>query len=146
MRSARHPRSDNNGFTLIEILVALVITLVALEVLYGGIASALGIARNTATWDRAISHAESHLTAISDPSLVLGEREGDDRDGYRWRSRVAFLGAAPAPRAARAGPWSHGTGLYAISVTVFWRDGRRERSFVLDSARLGLVPGSDSGP
>jgi len=146
MRSASDRRSDDRGFTMIEIMVALVITLIALEVLYGGIVSSLRIARSTSTWDRAVSRAESHLASISDPAQVLGEREGDDNDGYRWRTRVAFLGAAPAPAAARVGPWSRGTGLYAVSVTVFWHEGREERGFELDSARLGLIPGSGSGP
>jgi general secretion pathway protein I len=131
---------------MIEIMVALVITLIALQVLYGGIVSSLRVARSTSTWDRAISRAESHLASISDPAQVLGEREGDDSDGYRWRTRVAFLGAAPAPNAPRAGPWSHGTGLYALSVTVFWHEGNEERGFELDSARLGVVPGSGTGP
>jgi hypothetical protein len=85
------------------------------------------------------------LAAISDPALILGERQGDDGDGYRWRTRVAFLGAAPAPKATRGGPWSHGAGLYAVSVTIFWYAGRAERSFEVDSARLGLIPDTGSG-
>jgi general secretion pathway protein I len=141
-------RHRDRGFTLIEVMVALAITLIALEVLFGGIASSLRIARATSVRDQAISRAESHLAAISDPALVLGEHEGDDGAGYRWRTRVAFLGAAPAPApaTARPGPWSRGTGLYAVSVSIFWRENRGERSFELDSARLGLVPGIGSAP
>jgi general secretion pathway protein I len=144
MRGARDGRYGNRGFTMIEVMVALVILLIALGVLFSGIASSLGTARSTAAWSRAISRAESHLTEITDPSLVLGEREGEDGEGYRWRTRVAFLGAARAPRAARGGPWARGTGLYAVSVTIFWHEGRAEQSFELDSARLGPV--SVSGP
>lgn len=143
---SRARRHGNRGFTLIEVMVALAITLIALEVLFSGIASSLRIARTAAIQDRAISRAESHLAAIADPALILGQREGDDGAGYRWRTRVAFLGAAPAPATARPGPWSHGTGLYAVSVTVFWHEDRGERSFELDSARLGPVPGSGSAP
>ena len=85
--------------------------------------------------------AESHLAAIVDPTSVLGERQGDDGEGYRWRTHVSLLGAAPAPRPVRGGPWAHGSGLYAVSVTISWQDGRSEQSFELDSARLGPVSG-----
>ena len=122
-------------------MVALVILLIALQVLFGGVVSSLRTARSTATWVKAVSRAKSHLAEITDPSRVTGERQGDDGDGYRWRTRVAFLGAAPAPRAARAGVWARGTGLYAVSVTISWDAGRAEQSFVLDSARLGPVAG-----
>jgi prepilin-type N-terminal cleavage/methylation domain-containing protein len=136
----------SRGFTLIEVMVALVITLIGLRVLFGGVVGSLHTASSTATWDRVISSAESRLASIADPALVLGERQGDDGDGYRWRTRVTFLGAAPAPRAERPGPWSHGTGLYAVSVTIFWGQGGGEHSFELDSARLGFLPGSGSAP
>jgi len=143
-RSTRAWRADARGFTLIEIMIALVITLIALEVLFGGVVNSLRVARSTAVWDRVISRAESRLASISDPALVLGERQGDDGDGYRWRSNVTFLGAAPAPRAERPGPWSRGTGLYAVSVTILWREGSGERRFELNSARLGFVPDAGS--
>ncbi len=146
MRGARDRHGKNRGFTLIEVMVALAIALIALEVLFGGVASSLRAARDTAVLDRMISRAESRLAAISDPAMVMGEREGDDREGYRWRTRVAFLGAAPAPPTARPGPWSHGTGLYAVSVTVFQGEGSRRRRFELDSARLGPLPHSDPAP
>jgi len=144
MRCARSRRCGTGGFTLIEMMIALAIAMIATEVLFGGVASSLRIARATGAWDQAVSRAESHLAAISDPALVLGEREGDDGDGYRWRTRVAFLGSAPAPRGARAGPWSDGTGLYAVSIAIFWHEGRGVHSFVLDSARLGVIPASGS--
>jgi general secretion pathway protein I len=130
-------RDNDRGFTLIEVLVALVITLVAFGVLSGGISSALRAATGTAHWIRAISHAESHMAAITDPRRILGERQGHDEDGFRWRTRVAFVTSAPAPDGVRGGPWARGTALYAVSVTIFWHEGRAERSFALQSARLG---------
>jgi general secretion pathway protein I len=140
MRADR--KSADSGFTILEVMVALVILLIALKVLFGGITSSLGIAHDTAAWTRAVSIAESHLAAIIDPSSVLGERQGDDGEGYQWRTRVALLGAASAPRPVRGGPWARGTGLYAVSVTISWQEGRAEQSFELDSARLGPVSGS----
>lgn len=140
----RDNRNDTRGFTVIEVMIALVVTLIALDVVFGGIVTSLRTVNTTASWDSAISRAESHLAAITDPPLAVGERQGDDGDGYRWRTRVAFLGSAHAPSAARGGPWARGTGLYTVSVTIFWHDGHGERRFVLDSARLGTV--AASGP
>lgn len=141
MQRVRDSRCGDQGFTILEVMVALVILLIALQVLFGGIASSLRTARNTADWARAISRAESHLAAITDPALVQGEHQGDDGDGYRWRTRVAFLGAAPAPSPTRGGPWARGTGLFAVSVTIFWQEGDAEQSFALNSARLGPMSG-----
>lgn len=133
--------SDNRGFTLVEVLVALVIALIALGVLFGGVASSLRTARETALWGRAIETAESRLAAIADPASALGEHEGEASDGFRWRTSVAFISAAAAPNPARRGIWARGTGLYAVSVTVLWQDGGAEQQFKLDSAMLGPVSG-----
>jgi general secretion pathway protein I len=141
MRGVRDGRCGDHGFTILEVMVALVILLIALQVLFTGIVGSLRAAQSTADWTRAVSRAESHLAAITDPALVQGERQGDDGDGYRWRTRVAFLGAARAPSPARGGPWAPGTGLFAVSVTIFWQEGDAEQSFALDSARLGPVSG-----
>lgn len=140
-RGPRRGRWGDRGFTVIEVLIALVIMLIALNVLTGGIVSSLRTAEDTATWDRAVSRAESHLAAITNPSLVLGEREGQEGDGFRWRTRVALLASASAPGSARGGVWARGTGLYSVSVTLFWQHGRSSHSFELDSARLGPIPG-----
>jgi prepilin-type N-terminal cleavage/methylation domain-containing protein len=146
MRRASNPTRKIRGFTLMEVMVALAIALIALEVLFGGVIGSLRTAHDTSAWERAISRAQSHLTATIDPGRALGEREGDDGDGYRWRTQVSLLGSAPAPPGARSGQWSRGTALYGISVTVFWRDGRAERRFVLNSAELGPIPHRDNGP
>ena len=167
MRDMSERQRGNRGFTLIEVLVALTITIIAMDVLFGGIVSSLQAAHKTAALEKAISRAESHLAAIGDQNLVPGERSGEDGDGYRWRTNIAFLGSAPAPNAARKGPWARGTGLFAVSITITWDEGTwgrgtwdngppdkrprdqrprdqrwAEHSFVLDSARLGTVPGS----
>jgi general secretion pathway protein I len=137
----RNSLATSRGFTLLEVLVALVITLIALNVLFGGVASSLRIAHDTRLWDRAVSSAQSHLAAISNPAAVVGEIQSGEADGFRWRTRVALIGAAPAPNPARGGAWARGTGLYGVSVTISWHEGGTEQQFRLDSARLGPVAG-----
>lgn len=141
MQHQRHSPRDNRGFTLIEVLVAFTITAIALGVLLRGIASSLRTAHEAALWNRAVAMAESQLDKIVDPASLLGERYGSTPDGWRWRTRVAFVAAAAAPNPRRGGSWALGTGLYRVSVTVFWSDGGAEQYFELDSARLGPVSG-----
>jgi general secretion pathway protein I len=133
---------DDGGFTLIEVMIALVIALLAVDVLTGGLAGSLRIASSTAARDRAISTAESRLAAISAPDLVLGDRTGQEADGSQWRTSVALVSGSPAPGTGRRSRWTGGTGLYSVSVAVSWHQGGSEHSVVLNSARLGPLPGS----
>jgi general secretion pathway protein I len=134
-------RGDERGFTLVEVLVALAITLLALDLLYGSIIHALRIAQVTAAAALAVSRAQSHLAEIDNPALLPPLQSGDDGDGYHWSTQVALAGIAPAPATARPGPWARGTALYTVAVTMTWQEGRTERHFVLSSAVLGPVRG-----
>lgn len=132
----------NRGFTLIEVMVALIITVLAFNLLTGGLAGSLRIASSTSTWDRAVSTAESHLAAITAPDQMLGETTGQEADGSQWQTRVSLVSGAPAPSTGRKGRWTSGTGLYNVSIQVSWHEGRAEHTIVLNSARLGPLPGS----
>lgn len=130
------------GFTMIEVMVALVITMLALGVFYQAIGGAMSTAQTTAALQNAVSRARSRLASIDDPMRETGERSGDDGDGYRWRTQVDLIRSAPPPQTARAGEWSRGTSLYSVSVKVSWRDGRSSHDYVLDGAVLGPTPGA----
>lgn len=133
--------SDEREFVLIEVLVALVITLLALDLLYGSITHALRIAQTTAAAEVAVSRAQSHLAAIDNPALVPVVQSGDDGDGYHWSTLVKLADIAPAPAQGRSGQWARGTALYTVSVTISWREGGAPHRFVLNSAVLGPVRG-----
>ena len=139
MRRATDGRQGELGFTLLEVMVALAIAMAAVSVLYGATAGALHAARTTANLQQAVSRTRSHLAALDNPGVVLGERSGDDGDGFRWQTDVHRAAAVPARKGTKEGPWARGTGLYAVSVTVFWREGRDERHFMQDGAVLGPV-------
>jgi general secretion pathway protein I len=146
MRRKSDGRDHERGFTLIEVLVALIITIAAVAVLYGTTGGAMSDARKTTTWRQAVSRAQSRLASVTDPNVMLGERAGDDGDGYHWRTNISLAAIAPSPPGTRSGPWARGTALYAVSVTISWKIGNTERDFALNSAVLGPVPGSGTGP
>lgn len=136
------PRSALNdgqcGFSLLEVLVALVIAGMGFSVL---VQVATEGARSTAVAARyqdAVSRARSHLDSMS-AELSPGERQGDDGGGYRWRVWIRAAGSTGKQDAAgRQLPGNDAlvVTLYATTVWITWRDGAADRAVRLDSARL----------
>ena len=129
-------RNDREvGFTLLEVLVALLITGIALGALFQGTLGGIGAAELAGRTEEALSRARSRLAAAGRVGpLVAEDRQGDDGGGYRWRLRVAPL--AMHPPASGVQPLT----LYAVQVTIGWSDGRQARSVTLDTRRLGAAP------
>jgi general secretion pathway protein I len=129
---------DERGFTLLEVLVAFVIAALALGALFRGTLDGLRATQVASRYEQAVTRAQSHLAALTVVgSLVPGDRQGDDGDGFHWRVRItplavvgAALSSAPGSRKAPA--------LYAVSVAVSWMDGS-PRIVELDSERIGLA-------
>ena len=128
----------DGGFTLLEVLVAFAIAAPALALLYRQGVTSMDATRTAAATQEAISRAQSRLDALGDDGLVAGERTGDDGGGFRWRTRIASLAAAPPPRPApRGSPYAAGTALYAVTVEVSWSGPGGARAFTLDTRRVG---------
>jgi prepilin-type N-terminal cleavage/methylation domain-containing protein len=89
------PRSRERGFTLLEVLVAFAIAALALTVLFRASGSGLAATQAAARYQEAVVRARSHLAALSrDAALPIGEAEGDDGGGFRWRLRVTPVATA----------------------------------------------------
>src|ERR1700739_623987 len=79
-----------NGFTLLEVVVALAIAALALVGLFRAGSGALFAVDTAARAEEAVQRAQSHLAAVGrDAALVEGEFTGDDGGGYRWALRVS---------------------------------------------------------
>lgn len=130
------------GFTLLEVLVALAIAIPALVLLYQQGAVAMGVTRTAATYQEAISRAQSRLDALTGAGLAAGEREGDDGGGFRWRTRVAPVASTPLPSHPPSPPAADT--LYAVTVEVSWPGPAGVRRFLLETRRLGVA--SARGP
>lgn len=120
---------DEQGFTLLEVLVAFVIAALALGVLFHGSLGGLRTAQVAGRYEEAVTRAQSHLAALTAGSLTPGDRQGEDGNGFHWRVRVAPVALAATGSSA----------LYAVNVSISWMDGSR-RSVELDSERIGLAP------
>ena len=117
-------RSDD-GFTLIEVLVALAILSLSAGVVLGVFSASLDRARDSERGMAARRLAQSLLAeAQARPGLGFGRTQGETADGLRW-SIIAAPYAQPGDDTALL----HGE---SLTVTVAWDT----RSMALQSLRL----------
>ncbi|HYZ39065.1 MAG TPA: type II secretion system protein [Stellaceae bacterium] len=134
------PRS--NGFTLLEVVVALAIAGLALVGLFRAGSGGLFAVDTAARAEEAIQRAQSHLAAVGrNAALVEGDLTGDDGGGFRWALRVHPLAARQS--LAADGISAVTETLYSIDVAISWPGSAGERTVVLRTLRLGT--GGSSG-
>lgn len=128
------------GFTLLEVIVALVIAALAAGALAQATGAGLHESRTAALYDEAVIRARSRLAAAAHGSrLMPGEWSGQD-GRFHWQQRVAPVEAVTlrptttgAPRAEAA----RNVVLYDITVTEAWADGSAPRSVRLETQLVG---------
>jgi type II secretion system protein I len=129
MNPVREPGGQARGFTLLEVLVALIIFAIAFGVLAQIIQTGLGQARSASATSEATLLARSLLAEVgSELPVSPGVIEGEARNGYRWRieMRATEDGADDTLRA------------YLVQVTVAWAP---DAPLVeLSTLRLGAAP------
>ena len=130
----RAKRSTADGFTLVEVLVALLVVMAVIVPLFAIFRSGLQTAGSAEAATRAALWAESLIDGIGrGEKLEDGELSGKTADGYRWHAavrRYAADGTNPSRVAAHP---------YEIALVVSWREFGRERAIGLSTLRL--VPG-----
>jgi general secretion pathway protein I len=136
MFADRVPRG--NGFTLLEVVVALAIAALALVGLFRAGTGGIFAADTAARVEEAVQRAQSHLAAVGrNAALTEGELTGDDGGGYRWRLRVRPLITRQAP--GQGSISSATTTLFDVEVAISWPGRAGERSVVLRTLRLGMA-------
>jgi general secretion pathway protein I len=126
------------GFSLLEVLIALIISGISLAIVFQVAGETLRSTANAARYQQAISRAQSHLDGVS-ANLMPGEQDGDDGGGYRWHVLVRPIdsnGKQDAAGKPLPNTDSLVVTLFAVSVSITWREGLHERVVRLDSRRL----------
>ena len=120
-----------DGFSLLEVLVAFAILSISLGVLLQIFATGLRNAGVADDYTRATLYAESILAAIGrEAPLIEGARDGPINDQFSWRGTVdIFTENMPDPEITRVQA-------YRVRVEVFWRGLLQTRSVVLETLRL----------
>ena len=131
------------GFTLLEVLVALLIAGLALGVLFQGTIAGLAATARAGRYEEAVERARSHLAALGNAGrLGPVDDEGDDGGGFRWRHSVAGIAteASVLGKLRANQPAGPPITLYAVSVAITWVEDGRERGVTLATQRLGMSP------
>ena len=136
-------RREPEGFTLLEVLVALVIATLALGVLFSGAVTGLRSARLSLDYAEAVSRAQSHLAVVGiGAPLVAGIQHGDDGAGFAWRVAMRPLATTPLQNANSLGSAAVAgrVSLFAVSVVISWTKDGGQRHVELDTERIGPAP------
>jgi general secretion pathway protein I len=137
-------RCRQSGFSLLEVLIALVIAGMSMGIVFRAGAESVQATAVAARYQDAVSHARSRLDAAG-AAPMAGEQSGEDGGGFRWRTQVRAVGSTGKSDAAGRPDTSAGTltvTLYAVTVWITWREGSRNRLVRLDTQRLlAAAPG-----
>ncbi len=127
-----HRRQE--GFSLLEVLVAFVILSISLGVLLQVFATGLRNAGTADDYTQATLYAESILAAIGrETPLNEGQHSGPINDRFSWRSTVApYTDDMPDPEKTHVRA-------YRVEVEVFWDGLAQTRSVMLETLRLTPV-------
>jgi general secretion pathway protein I len=151
-------RHRARGFTLIEIVAALVVFALALGIFMQLTGNALRAARQAQHYSVAALHAQSLLDAAGHgETLREGVTTGRLDDGTEWTLRVTKADVAtialPVPQAAAGSPGAPRplppaagvseqvpVELYRLDLTLAWNDGRGRREAAFSTLRA-IQPG-----
>ncbi len=122
------------GFSLIEVLAALVVAGLALAAAAGTLGTGLRGHATAADVDAALAFAEDLLatTGIAD-ELRPGGSGGSFAGRFAWHRDISLY---TDPAEGRLPERDSGLRLYRIAVTVAWEDGTARRRIALSTLRL----------
>ncbi len=130
-------RGENQGFTLLEVLVAMAILGVGLIVIIELFSGGLRLERTSEEYTKAVGYARMKLEEISlAKSLEEGIEEGEFDREYRWQVEVKKVDLLPPGKETSYQP---PVALYWVRIDVLWKTGTRERKTALESYRLVKV-------
>ena len=126
----------NRGFTLLEVLVALIIFALAFGMLAQIVQTGLRQSRSAADANTATLLARSVMARIGvEIPIEPREDEGEVEGGYRWRSLIRPIELEDAERQENQELLP-----FEVQVTVSWGEVPREQSLTLTSLRLAAAP------
>jgi len=131
--------SSQKGFTLLEILLAIVILGVSLTVIMQQFSAGLRIAHSSKTYTTAISYAKQKLEEFQlQQEIEETEESGSFDDGYSWR--VTIVPYEDYLEEEEAGEDEDlfellPLEMYRLDSVVSWMEGDKEKSVLLSTLK-----------
>jgi general secretion pathway protein I len=143
-RASHASRTNQRGYTLIEVVVAFALLALGMTLLLGTLSGAARQVRWSADAGRAALHAQSLLDQAGvGESLQPGRREGElDNGRYRWSLEVVPY--TDIAQATQAGIDPSAPQLMRLVLSVQWREGGPRERLQLQSLRL-VMPDPTQG-
>ena len=133
LSSNKHAQRQN-GFTLLETLVAMMILSIALVIIFQQFSGALNAGHISESYTRAVWHAREKMDELLlYETLSEDIQKGDFEDEYRWRYRIE-LAASDSPLNL------DGLAAFAITVWVSWEQGRNTKQMDISTLILTKAP------
>jgi general secretion pathway protein I len=146
-------RRRSRGFTLLEVMLAVVILAIALGLLLGMLSRGMKQVAQSASETGATLHAQSLLDAIGTiEDIEPGARSGSFEDGrYRWQLQVSpAQDPAPPPPPAEGSPapqvveTDSSPVLYRVRLDVQWGAAAPGQRLRFETLRLRAAPAPGS--
>ena len=128
--------SQDSGFTLLEVVVALAIAALAIVGLFQAASGGLLAVNTAGRVEEAVQRAQSHLAAVGrSAALIQGEFTDDDGGGYHWRLRARPVASRQVATADGNPTVPVSATLFDVEVAISWPGRSGERSVVLKTMR-----------
>jgi general secretion pathway protein I len=129
-----HRSNRNQGFLLIEVVVALAILGVGLTVVIELFSGGLRLARASMEYTKAVNYARIKMEEFTaKPAVEEGTEEGESDDKtFRWQVGVKKVDLLSIDKSVDYKPPIE---LYQVKIDVFWKSGTREKSTSIESLK-----------
>ena len=126
-------RNGIGGFTLLEVLTAMMILTISIVVIFQLFSGGLRSAKLSDEYTRAIFHgrAKMEATLLAD-TLIEGETEGIVEEDYRWRLSIVPMEFEEDPGILTEALEK----LFRLTLDIIWSDGERERTFTIRTLHM----------
>ncbi len=123
--------ASNDGFTLIEILVAISILAISLVVILQLFSGGLKSSRLSDEYTRGIFHAREKMGEILlSKDLSEGETEGEFADSFRWKCLVEPIESGEEDEEKL--PFN----MFNIKIDIAWDVGGKEKRFQVSTIKI----------
>ncbi len=137
----RPNRRPDQGFTLIEIVVALAILGIGLTVIIELFSGGLRLGRTSEDYTKAIGYGRMKMEEIiSKQTVEEGSDEGDFDKTFRWQVDIRKVDLLPADKDPDL---KLPINLFRVKVNILWKLGSRERSTSLETYKTSKSEDSE---